>query len=230
MPLSLPRRRACRGGLAGRRPNRTRWLSRRRRERVGKRGTEQPHGDDRTDSTEGLISALRPGRRHSTGSPLTSMSGSSRRVRWKIPSRVELIDGYMVDKMGKNAEHSYATKEALKALDAGCRPGGRRGRKQPVRIPEFDEPEPDIAIVRGSDADYRHRIPTAADVALLVEVSETTLSRTGARSGRPMPGPGSPSTGSSTWSPARSRSTPGRSRRAVTGRARTTSRASRSRS
>ncbi len=44
-----------------------------------------------------------------------------------------------------------------------------------MRIPSFDEPEPDIAIIRGSDADYRGRLPTAADVALLVEVSESTL-------------------------------------------------------
>jgi Uma2 family endonuclease len=67
---------------------------------------------------------------------------------------------------------------------------------QPVRISEFDEPEPDVAIVRSSDADYRHRIPMPEvaivrssdadyrhripmpeDVGLLVEVSETTLRR-----------------------------------------------------
>ena len=33
-----------------------------------------------------------------------------------------------------------------------------------MRFPAHDEPEPDIAIVRGTDADYRRRIPTAADV------------------------------------------------------------------
>jgi Uma2 family endonuclease len=91
------------------------------------------------------------------------------------PSRVELIDGYMVDKMGKNAEHSYATKEALKVLDRRLPAGWTWRQEQPVRIPAFDEPEPDVAIVRGSDADYRHRIPEPVDVALLVEVSETTL-------------------------------------------------------
>jgi Uma2 family endonuclease len=93
------------------------------------------------------------------------------------PSRVELIDGYMVDKMGKNAEHSYATKESLKALNNRLPAGWTWRQEQPVRIPDFDEPEPDVAIIRGSDADYRHRIPTADDVALLVEVSETTLSQ-----------------------------------------------------
>jgi Uma2 family endonuclease len=91
------------------------------------------------------------------------------------PSRVELIDGYMVDKMGKNADHRYTTKETLKALDSRLPPGWTSQKEEPVRILEYDEPEPDIAIIRGSDADYRGRLPTADDVALRVEVSESTL-------------------------------------------------------
>lgn len=93
------------------------------------------------------------------------------------PGRVELIDGYMVDKMGKNAGHRWTTKEVLKSLDARLPPGWTSQKEEPVRIPAYDEPEPDIAIIRGTDADYRRRIPTAADVALLVEVSETTLAQ-----------------------------------------------------
>jgi Uma2 family endonuclease len=93
------------------------------------------------------------------------------------PSRVELIDGYLVTKMGKNAAHRFTTKEALKALDNRLPPGWTSQKEEPVRIPDHDEPEPDIAIIRGSDADYRRRIPTAADVALVVEVSGRTLIR-----------------------------------------------------
>jgi Uma2 family endonuclease len=89
--------------------------------------------------------------------------------------RIELIDGLMVDKMPKNAEHSYTTKESLKALDRRLPAGWTWRQEQPVRIPDFDEPEPDVTIVRGSDADYRHRIPTADDVVLAVEVSESSL-------------------------------------------------------
>jgi Uma2 family endonuclease len=91
------------------------------------------------------------------------------------PGRVELIDGYMVDKMGKNAEHGYATKQTLKAFESRLPAGWTWRKEEPVRIPDYDEPEPDVAIVRGSDADHEHRIPTAADVALLVEVSGSTL-------------------------------------------------------
>ena len=91
------------------------------------------------------------------------------------PARVELIDGIIVDKMGKNAEHGYATKQVLKSLDRRLPAGWTSRKEEPVRIPAYDEPEPDVAVVRGADADYEHRIPTAGDVALLVEVSGSTL-------------------------------------------------------
>jgi Uma2 family endonuclease len=93
------------------------------------------------------------------------------------PNRVELIDGYMVTKMGKNPEHRWTTKEVLKALDRQLPRGWTSQKEEPVRIPAYDEPEPDIAIIRSSDADYRHRNSVAADVGLLVEVSDTTLSQ-----------------------------------------------------
>ena len=93
------------------------------------------------------------------------------------PASVELIDGELVDKMGKTAEHGYATKQTLKALEGRLPAGWTSRKEEPVRIPAYDEPEPDIAIVRGSDTDYEHRIPTAADVALLVEVSGSTLNQ-----------------------------------------------------
>ena len=31
--------------------------------------------------------------------------------------------------------------------------------EQPVRIPDFDEPEPDVTIVRGTDEDYEFKTP-----------------------------------------------------------------------
>jgi hypothetical protein len=76
------------------------------------------------------------------------------------PSRVELIDGYMVDKMGESPGHSFSTIETHQAL-AGRLPAGWSARmEQPVRIPAYDEPEPDISIVRGANAHYRSRVRT----------------------------------------------------------------------
>jgi Uma2 family endonuclease len=91
--------------------------------------------------------------------------------------QVELIGGYLVKKMGENPPHSWSTKVLLKALERLLIPGWTWRLEQPVRIPEFNEPEPDIAIVRGTDDDYKHRTPEPADVAFLVEVSESTLDR-----------------------------------------------------
>jgi Uma2 family endonuclease len=90
-------------------------------------------------------------------------------------SRVELIDGYMVDKMGKNPGHSYAATATHQALGARLPAGWLARKEEPVRIPAYDEPEPDISIIRGTLADYRSRVPDPADVALLVEVSDWTL-------------------------------------------------------
>jgi Uma2 family endonuclease len=92
------------------------------------------------------------------------------------PKRVELIDGYMVTKMAESAEHGLSIKEVLKGVERCLPPGWTWRKEEPVQIPTYDEPEPDVTIVRGSDADYRHRIPDAADVGLLVEVSATNVS------------------------------------------------------
>ena len=55
------------------------------------------------------------------------------------PKRVELIDGYMVTKTAKSPEHSFSTKEALKALDRLLPPGSTSRKEEPVRIAPHDE-------------------------------------------------------------------------------------------
>ena len=90
--------------------------------------------------------------------------------------RVELINGYLVRKMSKKPPHTWTTRATLDRL-ARLLPSGWMWRLgQPVRIPDYDEPEPDIAIVRGTNDDYKDRNPEPPDVALLVEVSDSSLS------------------------------------------------------
>jgi Uma2 family endonuclease len=90
--------------------------------------------------------------------------------------RVELVDGYLVRMMTKSPEHSFSTIEVHKAVESLLPAGWIARPEQPVRIPGYDEPEPDVTVVRGHNADYRHRMPTAADLALAIEVSDSTLS------------------------------------------------------
>lgn len=47
--------------------------------------------------------------------------------------------------------------------------------EEPVRIPDYDEP--DIAVVRGDDNLYENRHPGPGDVALIIEVAESSLLR-----------------------------------------------------
>ena len=92
------------------------------------------------------------------------------------PKKIELIDGYLVTKEKKSAEYGFSAKVVLKALERLLPPDWTWRLEQPVRIPEYDEPEPGVTIVRGSDADYKHRIPEPPDVGMLVEVSRKNVS------------------------------------------------------
>ena len=86
--------------------------------------------------------------------------------------RIELIDGYLVRKMGKNPPHVWSVDATEIGLHLILTPGWLVRRESPVRIPDFDEPEPDIAVVRGKREDYKNRHQEPADVGLLVEVAE----------------------------------------------------------
>ena len=89
---------------------------------------------------------------------------------------VELIDGLLVSKMTKKPPHVVACELTFWAIH-GILPTGWRPRwESPVRVPGRSEPEPDISVVRGADPrENREHHPGPEDVALLVEVSDTTL-------------------------------------------------------
>ena len=47
--------------------------------------------------------------------------------------------------------------------------------QNPIRLDDFSEPQPDIALLRWRDDYYRTAHPRPADIVLLVEVADTTL-------------------------------------------------------
>ncbi len=91
--------------------------------------------------------------------------------------RVERINGYVVTKVPENSMQSRTTEASLEALERPIPPGWTSRQEPPARIPDFDQPEPDVAIVRGTDDDSKHRHPGPAEVGLLVEVSGATPDR-----------------------------------------------------
>jgi Uma2 family endonuclease len=89
--------------------------------------------------------------------------------------RVELISGLLVRKMTKYPSHSSTTGTLLELLGKLVRDGWHLRIQEPIRIPPYDEPEPDLAIVRGRSADYHRRHPGPEDVAMVIEVSNSSL-------------------------------------------------------
>jgi Uma2 family endonuclease len=90
---------------------------------------------------------------------------------------IELIDGLLVRKMGKKPPHVIAWEATRDELLPLLPRGWRLTIEAPIRIPEYDEPEPDLAIVQGTREDYEDHHPGPTDVGLLIEVSDTTLDR-----------------------------------------------------
>ena len=89
--------------------------------------------------------------------------------------RVELLDGLLVTKMAQNPPHA-ATLDILEGLLPPLLPEGWTLRSQkPVTLMGDNLLEPDVAIVRGPKRRYFDGHPTRKDVALIVEVADTTL-------------------------------------------------------
>ncbi len=90
--------------------------------------------------------------------------------------RFHLINGYLVAKMTQNPPHITADDLCGGALQQVIPPGWYIRASKPVRIPSrVSKPEPDRAVVRGTVRDYSRRDPDPSDVALLVEVADSSL-------------------------------------------------------
>jgi Uma2 family endonuclease len=90
---------------------------------------------------------------------------------------VELLDGYIVGRDDLKPPHALATDQLRRQLDRLVPEGWFVREEKPVRIPDYDEPVPDVAVAKGTPRDYVNHHPGPADIALLVEVSKSTLDR-----------------------------------------------------
>lgn len=90
--------------------------------------------------------------------------------------RFHLIDGYLVARMTQNPPHNTADDLCGEALRRVIPPGWYIRASKPVRIPSrASKPEPDRAVVRGTVRDYSHRDPDPPEIALIVEVADSSL-------------------------------------------------------
>ncbi|MEP0878193.1 Uma2 family endonuclease [Funiculus sociatus GB2-M2] len=89
---------------------------------------------------------------------------------------VELLDGWLVYKMPKNPPHRATTKLTRNALEAVIPEGWYVDTQEPITLAD-SEPEPDVVVVRGNTRDYLDRHPGASEIALIIEVADSTLER-----------------------------------------------------
>lgn len=87
---------------------------------------------------------------------------------------VELLEGCVVQKTGKNPPHETATRLADALLSRSVPAGWHVRNQAAVTFPD-SEPEPDLAVVRGDVRDYSKNHPSPGDVAVVVEVADTSL-------------------------------------------------------
>ena len=89
---------------------------------------------------------------------------------------VELLEGWLVVKMPQNPPHRVAVRLTYKALEPVVPANWYIDTQAPITTAD-SEPEPDIVVVRGDPRQYLDHHPTSQDLALVVEVANTSLQR-----------------------------------------------------
>jgi len=89
--------------------------------------------------------------------------------------RVELINGEIWDMSAVDAIHASTVKRLNLLLTYRLAQRFIVGVQDPIRLDQFDEPEPDIAVLRWHDDFYEQRHPMPSDVFLVIEVANISL-------------------------------------------------------
>ena len=87
----------------------------------------------------------------------------------------EIIDGYIIDKMSIGSKHAGTVKKINRILSVIMGNGAIISVQDPIYVDDFNEPEPDIALLKPRKDFYAESHPKPADVLLLIEVSDSTL-------------------------------------------------------
>jgi Uma2 family endonuclease len=87
--------------------------------------------------------------------------------------RVELIEGELVEMTAIGTRHFSCVNRLTRLLVMNVGDEAIVSVQNPVRLNEYNEPQPDLTVIRPRD--YRESLPLPEDVLLLIEVSDTTL-------------------------------------------------------
>ncbi|RBP05173.1 Uma2 family endonuclease [Roseiarcus fermentans] len=92
------------------------------------------------------------------------------------PHRVELIDGEIIDMAAIGSPHAAITNRLARHFSRALPDDVALVSVQsPLRLGAYDEPEPDLMVLRPRADGFRASHPGADDVLLLVEVADSSL-------------------------------------------------------
>lgn len=89
--------------------------------------------------------------------------------------RVELLEGVIIEMSPKGKRHAAATNRVTKVFIQTFGDRAIVTNQNPILLDDASEPEPDIALLAPQEKEYTDRLPQAADVLVILEVSDTTL-------------------------------------------------------
>lgn len=89
--------------------------------------------------------------------------------------RVELIEGEIVEMSPIGKRHAACVGRLTQTLILLLQSKAIIWVQNPIRLNDYSEPQPDVAILKPRADFYEQSLPTPADVLLVIEVSDTTL-------------------------------------------------------
>ena len=88
--------------------------------------------------------------------------------------RVELIDGEIIKMSPIGSRHAACVKGLIQLLPQRMGATALLSVQDPIRLNDFSEPEPDVALLRPRSDRYVQAHPMPSDVLLVIEVADTT--------------------------------------------------------
>ncbi|MBD2447642.1 Uma2 family endonuclease [Nostoc sp. FACHB-152] len=89
---------------------------------------------------------------------------------------IELINGEIIQMVSKGTAHATCVRNLLRELPKLIGEKATLQCQDPISLPSNSEPEPDFAIVQNQDDNYLSAHPSPADVLLVMEVADSSLS------------------------------------------------------
>lgn len=89
--------------------------------------------------------------------------------------RVELIEGEILTMTPIGTRHAACVRRLVAFLHQRAGDLAQISVQSPIRLNDFSEPQPDIALLKPRDDFYSSAHPTPADVLVIIEVSDTSV-------------------------------------------------------